>query len=199
MLNIAYNERWSVKFSNNQMYCLLSLVLGSPIWQHLKPECAKCRKLMDTRGYHALSCPDGKGTKNRHDKLCDFLFQLVKKSGFDAIQEARYEQDKNTGEWIGRNERPGDIMIRNWQFEDDSIGNYYIDLTVANIFAKTNVKKASKRLAIAKDYAKAKCEKYRNKPNISGFGLEVLGGMSDDMKALFLVMAANLEMRTDIC
>ena len=89
-------------------------------------------------------------------------------------------------------------MIRNWQFDDDTSGNYYVDLTVANIFAKTNVKTAAKRLKVAENYAVAKCKKYMNKPNISSFGLEVLGGMSKEMKALFQVMAANLEMRTDI-
>ena len=103
-LNIAHNEEWSVKYSNNQMYCLLSLALGGRIWQHSAPKCNKCKKTMDLRRYHALSCPDGKGTKNRHDRLCDFLYLLIKKAGFDAIQEARYEQDKNTGDWIN----PGD-------------------------------------------------------------------------------------------
>ena len=195
-LNIAHNEKWSVVYTNNQMYCLLSLILGGRIWQHSAPKCTKCNKLMDLYWYHALSCPDGKGTKNRHDKLCDFLFLLVKKAGFDAVQEARYEHDEKTGDWVRRKERPGDILIKNWQFSDDNIGNYYIDLTVANVFAKSNVKKAAKRLAIAAEYAKAKCEKYRN--NISGFGLEVLGGMSKEMKALFQIMASNLEMKTDI-
>ena len=73
-LNIAYNQQWSVTYSNNQMYCLLSLALGSPIWQHSAPKCSKCNKAMDLRGYHALSCPDGKGTKNRHDSLNCVIF-----------------------------------------------------------------------------------------------------------------------------
>ena len=97
-LNIPYNTKWSVTYSNNQMYILLSLILGGLIWQHSSPKCLKCGKQMDLRGYHALSCPDGKGTKNRHDKLCDFLFSLIKRAGFDAVQEARYEYDEKSGD-----------------------------------------------------------------------------------------------------
>ena len=40
-------------------------------------------------------------------------------------------------------------------------------------------------------------QKYRNHPNVVGFGLEVLGGMSTKMKQLFQIIAANLEARTD--
>ena len=70
-------------------------------------------------------------------QYCIFLLQ---KAGFDAVQEARYEHDEKTGDWIRQKQRHGDILNKNWQLDDDNIGNYYIDLTVANIFAKSNVK-----------------------------------------------------------
>ena len=152
---------------------------------------------MDAYGYHALSCPDEGGLIKRHDHLCDYLYKLIIRGGFEAKQEQRYINVK--GRRLRKNQRPGDILIYNWRYDDDSIGRLYVDLTVANIFCKSNLRDGCKKRAlVAENYAVAKHNNYRNKDDIIGLGLEVLGGMSKNLKSLFGVIAEKLEARTDI-
>ena len=193
-LNVMYNYEFTRLLSNQQVFIALSLVSGLPIFTHSNLICNRCKKSMDINGHHCLHCPNGKWTEKRHDAIVNVLFKYLRKAGYICKKEQRYDDSGNR-----RMERPGDIMIENWNLGDDEIGKLYMDITIGNIFADTYVSKcAKKRLWLAEELESRKEEKYKNKDNIKGLGLEVLGGMSDNFKAIIQRIAENLELRTQI-
>ena len=115
-------------------------------------------------------------------------------------KEARYHKDSGKR----RYERPGDIIIKNWKFKNDEIGNLYLDVSVGNLFAASYVNQAAaKRLWLAEEIEKRKKKKYLDKDgnerdDIIGLGLEVLGGMSQQFKGILQRIAEAMEMRTEI-
>ena len=70
--------------------------------------------------------------------------------------------------------------------DDEKIGNYILYwLNSRKHFCQKQINTAAKRCALAEKYAVGKCEKNRTRQHISGFGVEVLGSMSDEMKSIF--------------
>ena len=83
--------------------------------------CPFCGTLMDKKGEHMLKCKYGPTTANvRHNMLRDWLLKWIRK----FIGNADIEHHGG----LGTNERPGDIIIFNWE------GNRHllIDLTVVD-------------------------------------------------------------------
>ena len=176
----------------------MSLITGSKIFLQDYPICDRCGKPMDPYGYHALHCPVGGWVTKRHDKVCDTLGGQLKRAGFNIQFEARYHRNEN-GELVRRKERPGDILIHNWDFGDEKVGKLYIDVTVGNIFAESYVNEcALKRLSLAEKLAKRKNEKYKNRDDIRGLGLECLGGMCKEFKAILQRIAEAMELRSGV-
>ena len=200
-LNVPYNFTWSRQLSNPQFFIALCLVTGARIFTKDRNVCRRCGMQMDAYGYHALSCTDGNLIIKRHDKLCDLLYNQLKRAGLKVKKKARYlEKCDGNGNRIRRNQRPGDILISNWSFKDEEeIGNYYIDITVGNIFCDSYLDGCcGKRLWLAEKLAAMKNDKYKNRKDIQGLGLEVLGGMCVEFKGILQRIAELMEQRTDV-
>ena len=72
----------------------------------------------------------------------------MKQPDFRVEREKRYHVVNGKKE--RRRDRPGDLVIDNWQFDEDNIGRLYLDVTVGNIFSKSYVNQAAgKRLWLA--------------------------------------------------
>ena len=195
--NVPYNMKWSRQLSNQQMYIALSLVTGNRIFYEENPVCKRCNKVMDHFGYHALSCPSGGMLFDRHDAICDILYKELRRAGYTVLKEQRYENIDGKKKRITG--RPGDLLIKNWKFDEKNIGSLYIDVTIGNIFTETAVKGCSlKRLDLAEKLSIKKDKKYQNRDDIRGLGMECLGGMAKEFKALLQRIAADMENRTGI-
>jgi hypothetical protein len=198
-LNVPYNMEWSIKFSNQEMFVLLSLILGCRIYTNDIIKCKRCHEIMDPYGYHCLQCSKGGYVIQRHNNLCKFLFKMVKRAGFEAQREQKYHSDDN-GNMIENKERPGDIKILNFEYDDGVINPVYFDLVVGNIFSNNSIKHGYKeRLWLGKQLERKKKARYQNKCDILGLGVEVLGGHSHNLSNLMHVMAEHLKMRTEVC
>ena len=196
-LNVMYNFAIPRVLSNQQTFIALSLVAGLPIVTQDQIQCQKCGIVMDKMGYHCLHCVKSGYLFIRHDRICDVLFEYMKKAGFDVQKEARYHDTGKGKVRILR--RPGDILVNDWKFDDGHTGKMYFDITVGNIFCDTYINGAArKRLYVAELRQKEKDKDY-NQDDINGLGLECLGGMSLRFKGILQTMAGALEERTDIC
>jgi hypothetical protein len=154
---------------------------------------------MDEYGYHCLSCPDEGLAIKRHDYLVNFLFKMAKKSGFNILKEQRYINGDSSN-LIKNKERPDDLKILNFEYDDGIIGEIYYDLVVGNIFSKDNIKHGcKKRLWLAKKLEKRKNGRYGNQSDILGLGVECIGGHSNNLNKFMHKIANNLKLRTDIC
>ena len=197
-LNVMY--KWAVprQLSNQQMFIALSLVSGLPIVSMNGRSCNYCGKPLDLFGHHCLSCISTKLVYRRHDEICNKLAGYLKDAGFKIQMEARYHMVNGTK--VRRHQRPGDIKILDWKFVDQNIiGSIYFDVTVGNIFCSTYVRRASgKRLYTADKLEKLKDDKYDNRDDIQGLGLECMGGMSRKFVSLLQTIAEAMENRTDI-
>ena len=196
-LSIAWNQKWSIELNNQQLFVLLSLILGVKINEN-EYKCNGCGLMADGFGYHALSCygSDGKALFRRHDLLCDKLGKWLKDSGYKIIKEQRYHKNNgNIERIIGR---PGDIVIKNFAWDDEEPMDTYIDITIGNIFARSHLHLAQKRIRLASDLEAKKQEKYNNSKDIYGLGYEVLGGMSKNFQALLHAIAHARAARSGI-
>ena len=223
-LNMPYNLAFSHTFDNRQMHIALSLILGAPIIKDFRFDdndtifnnnnngnnlynnvnddkyfqvfCnnGKCHEEVDKYGYHALSCPHGGFLIKRHDAVCGVINNILKQAGFHTTRESRYINDGN-GNYIKNLQRPGDIKIHNWTFDDNTVGDYYVDFTIGNIFSKSYINHTSKsRIWLANKLEEDKDKKYKNKDNINGIGMQVLGGMGPALSGLIKKASCDLGM-----
>ena len=135
--------------------------------------------------------------------MCDKIFKFCKIANLDVQQEQRYESDGD-GNKIRIQGRPGDIKINNY-FTTTTLPknvkhrNLYVDITVANIFAPTYLKRAAKkRSIIATEKEKHKLKKYQDCPNIMGIGFECMGAMSKNGKRLINYIAERISLLKNI-
>ena len=124
-------------------------------------------------------------------------------ANLDVQQEQRYEDDEN-GNKVRIEGRPGDIKINNY-FTTSQLPrgvehrHLYIDVTVANIFAKSYLSTAAKkRSAIAQSKEIHKLKKYQNCPNIMGIGIECIGTLSKNGKSIINFLANRLSIIKNI-
>ena len=148
-LNVAYNDIFGRKFTNRESVLSKSLVLRSKITNILDYPCDCCMEKMDCYGYHALSCPAKGMITQRHDAICDKLFDFCIVAKLQVQKEQRYQDDGNGGK-IRIHGHPGDIKIINYfstsEKPKDAVGlDLYIDCTVVNIFADTYINTSSKK------------------------------------------------------
>jgi hypothetical protein len=185
-INLPYNYKWSIEFPNRIFIVAKSLILGNKLFNENNNKCNRCDDKMDLFGHHALHCPDGGNVIKRHDKICDFLFEYIKKRWPDAKKEQRYElieMINGKPEKIRITDRPGDIWIPNWLFITLDIGPIYLDITIGNNFNKSNINDAKSGIGkLAQVLENKKGKKYRNKDDISGLGMEVFGAQSESFK-----------------
>ena len=197
-LNVMY--KWAVprQLSNQQMFVALSLVCGLPMLSMNGKFCNYCNKNLDIFGHHCLSCIDTGLVYERHDKICNILADYLVEAGYQIQMEARYHIVD--GIKCRRLQRPGDIKVLNWYFQEQEItGSMYFDVSVGNLFCKSHVKGASNnRLYLADKLEKFKDNKYGNRDDIQGLGLECMGGMSRKFVSLIQTIAEALEGRTEI-
>ena len=147
---------------------------------------------MDIYGYHALSCPHGGFLIKRHDAVCGVINSILRQAGFSTSRESRYINDGN-GNYIRNLQRPGDIKIHNWKFDGNIIGDYYVDFTIGNTFAKSYINNTSKsRIWLAEKLEEDKDKKYQHKYNINGIGMQVLGGMGPALRGLIKCASVDL-------
>ena len=148
---------------------------------------------MDKKGYHALHCKYGKQLILRHNIIRDEINKQLIKAGYITKIEQKYKYtDSNQCTRIDG--VPGDIYVDSW--DNESGGRAYFDVTVANIFAKSYVKKASMdRLAIAKLKENEKKEKYENMNDIIPLAVEVMGGIGNSFKKCMQQIADKIALR----
>ena len=194
-LNVPYNMNWSVEFTNQYLCLLLGLILGAPIVQN-DYLCRGCDVVADKYGHHALSCPGRNGTQLfwRHDTLCDYLAQWMRQAHYEIEMEQRYISVD--GRYQRSLERPGDIKVINFALQCDQPKDLYLDISVANIFAKSHLAVAQKRLGVARQVERRKFDKYGHRADIKGLGYEVLGGMSPNFKLILSEVSTQLENRS---
>ena len=196
-INTTYNYYSDIVFGNQDIYLLLSLLLGGDILENNQFKCRKCGGLMDSKGYHALHCAVGGYLIKRHDKIVDKVCEWLDKCKIEYQKEKRWERGVLGGKPRRIKERPGDIFIKNLNTKDGDTDDIYIDITVGNIFAVSNIGKAAKaRLAVAKDLENKKRNKYYNNTQVHGFGIEVLGGMSECFRNLITYLSEVLGLQT---
>ena len=204
-LNVPYNFSYGQEFTNAEFTLLKQFICGSTITVKENLKCVLCKEKLDKYGIHALSC-DFDGLENtRHDALCDYICVLCKETNIEYEKEARFEDMVNLKNRI--KERPGDIKLINYLKNadiEDGNRDVYIDVTVCNILKKSYLVNASKRRAYyANDKETHKHKKYRDKIeqggfNFMGFGVEIFGGLSKNVKLFFQEIAKRMELKDGI-
>jgi hypothetical protein len=194
-INLPYNYKWSVEFPNRVFYILKSLILGNKLFNNDNNKCKKCDAIMDLYGYHALSCPNGNERIKRHDKICDFLFSFISKKWQGAKQEQRYMEiisENGILTIIMNNDRPGDIYIPNWIYSSIRMGPIYLDVTIGNNFAKSNIDDALKGIGNLSNTLEKKKDGRYKKTDVLGLGLEIFGAQSSSLKIVLHQIAQRL-------
>ena len=194
-----YNQIIGIEFENCELNILNSIVLGCEIVRH-EQDCKMCGQKMDKYGYHALSCPNGGGgTHRRHEIIKNVLNKKFIEAGFETKLEQRYQMNEN-GQYRKVDGVPGDILVKNVNLEgSENERHMYYDVTVSNIFEASYINNTSKTRAwLLGKKEKEKSKKYNNMPNVKGLALEVMGGMSDNLREVLQLLAGKLEDRTNI-
>ena len=188
-LDVVPNNIYGVKYDNQEMWVLLSLFFGCDISNKDKL-CFKCKQPTDRKGYHALHCPKGPHVIQRHNKIRDKINKYMKQSGLNTKIEQKYKYDENKQEMIDNNGKvPGDILAYN--FDDGN--NYYFDVVVGNVFAKSYINNTSKtRLFLANDKENKKISKYKDIQYFIPLAIEVMGAIGDKIKYIIQNLADKL-------
>ena len=97
--------------------------------------------------------------------------------------------------------RPGDIVIQNYtdECEYKTPTDVYFDITVGNIFAESYIHNTSQERGwLAGFKEELKKNKYLQRSDIQGIGMEVLGGISKSGKNLLRQLADRIFLRTNV-
>jgi hypothetical protein len=103
-----------------------------------------------------------------------------------------FRQDDGKIMIVRNNDRPGDIFIPNWVYNSLRMGAVYMDVTIGNNFAPSNIKFAIKGIGgMANELESRKYRRYK-KHDVLGLGLEIFGGQSPALKNVLHTIARKL-------
>ena len=93
-MDVVPNEEWGVKYTNLELYIILSQYLGAPLVSAKIPVCKKCNKCIDNYGWHSLHCSFGINVIERHNKLKMEMAKLFKEADYKIKIEQKYDMEK---------------------------------------------------------------------------------------------------------
>ena len=124
---------------------------------------------------------------NKYMKKADYITKLEQKYKYDEKNQLS-EEIKGV---------PGDLVVKNWT-QTNNETEYYMDVVVGNIFAKSYVNTTcQRRLGLATLKEKQKKDKYNNKPNIIPLAMEVTGGIGQEFKSVLHKISCKISERVN--
>ena len=169
-LNVVPSRALGTTFRSTEFQVVLKMRLGLRIFN--TRDCVKCRLPMDPYGVHALSCGHGPERTQRHNDMRDFVFTACQAAGFHTTREFP------PGLVPGSLERPGDVLVRNWQ--QGRFGA--MDVTITSTLQDNTIFQAANEVGFCASKAEARKEaKYEGileQVDIIPLAFETFGGMT---------------------
>ena len=209
------NDFYGIRLSNLDEFILMGLRLGVK-FRAEDEQCRKCGGIMDARGHHGLSCSHQGHVIRRHNKIRNRLAYWARKAQYKVEIEQKFQsveekKDQQMVDNLGRimqpnevmrdisNQRPGDLMIKDFFCDGRADCNAYLDVVVSNIYAPTYLPQTSKkRLYLAHKKEKEKKAKYNGNENVIPVSIEVTGSMGNTFRDICKHFAEEISIRSNV-